>query len=662
MSSTGDARAEGPIVGIDLGTTNSLVAVAGWPGRLDLPRVIEGPGGEGALLPSVVRYDERGAVVEVGAGAKARAAAYPMLTVASAKRLMGRSARDAQGDAGYVSYSIVAGERETARIELGSKGSGVVVSPQQVGAEVLKELKRWAEAELKVKVERAVITVPAYFDDAQRQATRDAARLAGLNAVRIVAEPTAAALAYGLGLRRAGTSEGLRERVVVVYDLGGGTFDVSVLRITPGVGGGWGGGGGGDAEDEGSEAFEVLSTAGDTHLGGDDFDHALMGLIVEKLVAAGGLVLDERGPSAELKRALLHEAERVKIALSDSERAAAAVEVGGKVARVEVTRGEFEGLIEGAVQRTLRLCERALRDAARHGVGSAEGLKPEAVVMVGGSTRVPRVRMAVEGFFGMGAYYGVDPDKVVALGAAVQGSLLSGARRDAMLLDVIPLSLGIETAGGATAKIIVRNTPIPAAASEMFSTQVDNQTAVKLNIVQGEREMAGDCRSLGVYHLRGIPAMPAGIPQVKVEFRVDANGVLSVSAVERRSGKRLQVQVAANHGLSRDEVERLEAESFVHAREDMTRHRVADLVANAKLDVHWIGKQLSKHGAKLEGGKKAEIEAALGTLRGMIELAGEAEGWRRVNADDMHRAKEALDRASMALHEVSIAESLREGR
>lgn len=657
MSSTGEARAEGPIVGIDLGTTNSLVAVAGWPGRLDLPRVIEGPGEEGALLPSVVRYDERGAVVEVGAGAKARAAAYPTLTVASAKRLMGRSARDAQGDAGYVSYSIVAGERETARIELGAKGSGVVVSPQQVGAEVLKELKRWAEAELKVKVERAVITVPAYFDDAQRQATRDVARLAGLNAVRIVAEPTAAALAYGLGLRRAGAgaAEGSRERVVVVYDLGGGTFDVSVLRITPGVGGV----GGGGEEDEGSEAFEVLSTAGDTHLGGDDFDHALMGLIVEKLSAAGALVLDERGPSAELKRALLHEAERVKIALSDAERAEAAVEVVGRVARVEVTRGEFEGLIEGAVQRTLRLCERALRDAARHGVGSIEGLKPEAVVMVGGSTRVPRVRAAVEGFFGMGAYYGVDPDKVVALGAAVQGSLLSGARRDAMLLDVIPLSLGIETAGGASAKIIVRNTPIPAAASEMFSTQVDNQTSVKLNILQGEREMAGDCRSLGVYHLRGIPAMPAGIPQVKVEFRVDANGVLSVAAVERRSGKRLQVQVAANHGLSRDEVERLEAESFVHAREDMTRHRIADLVANAKLDVHWIGKQLSKHGAKLEEGKKAEIEAALGTLRGLIELAGEAEGWRRVNPDEMHRAKESLDRASMALHEVSIAESLR---
>lgn len=656
MSSTAETRAGGPIVGIDLGTTNSLVAVAGWPGRLDLPRVIEGPGGVGGLLPSVVRYGARGAVVEVGAGAKARAAEFPRLTVGSAKRLMGRSARDAQGDAGYVSYSILAGEGDTARIELGEKGSGVVVSPQQVGAEVLKELKRWAEAELQVKVERAVITVPAYFDDAQRQATRDAARLAGLNAVRIVAEPTAAALAYGLGLRRAGgggassDAEESRERVVVVYDLGGGTFDVSVLRITPGVGGGGEGG-----EDEGSEAFEVLATAGDTHLGGDDFDHALMGLIVQKAVAAGGLVLDERGPSAELKRALLHEAERVKIALSDAERVAAVV--GG--ARVEVTRGEFEGLIEPWVERTLRLCERALRDASRHGVVAVEGMKPEAVVMVGGSTRVPRVRAAVEGYFGMGAYYGVDPDKVVALGAAVQASLLSGVRRDAMLLDVIPLSLGIETAGGATAKIIVRNTPIPAMASEMFSTQVDNQTAVKLNIVQGEREMAGDCRSLGVYHLRGIPAMPAGIPQVKVEFRVDANGVLSVSAVERRSGKRLQVQVAANHGLSREEVERLEAESFEHAREDMTRHRVADLVANAKLDVHWIGKQLAKHGGKLEEGKRAEIEAALTTLRGMIELAGQAEGWKRVNADEMHRAKEGLDRASMALHEVSIAESLR---
>ncbi len=621
----------GVIVGIDLGTTNSLVAVSDERG----PRVLLGADGS-ALVPSVVRYESGGVVV--GAEARARAAEFPRSTVMSVKRLMGRSLRDAACDAAMLPYRVVEGANATARVavRVGETGAERVVSPQEVSAEVLRALKERAEAALGVPVSRAVVTVPAYFDDAQRQATRDAGRLAGLEVVRIVNEPTAAALAYGLGLRDAHDPRWKGVNTVAVYDLGGGTFDISVLRLTAA-----------EPCGDGLSFFEVLSTAGDTRLGGDDLDRALAEVILREAgVGAAG------ASPAEVSAARA-EAERIKVALSERESAAGRVEfAGGRSWSREVTRAELEELAEPLVRRTLECCRRALSDASRAGGGEIG-----AVVLVGGSTRMPLVRRRVAEQFGMEPYCAVDPDQAVALGAAVQASVLSGRAAGALLLDVIPLSLGIETAGGAVAKVIMRNSTVPARAREMFSTQVDDQSSIKLNIVQGEREMAADCRSLGEFHLRGIPPMPAGVPQVEVEFLVDANGVLSVSARERRSGRRASLQVIPNHGLSRDEVERMERESVTHAREDMTRHRITDLVANAGLDLKWIGEGLARHGAKLGPPYRAQLDGLAAALRGMVERA--KADWRSVDADELYRAKEALDRASLRLQEVSIAESLR---
>ena len=623
------------IIGIDLGTTNSLVAVADAHG----PRVLTDDEGH-AMVPSVVRYPvDPSEPRVVGRRAKSEAVLHPRSTVGSVKRLMGRSLADARDDLRYLSYEVVEGERGNARVRIARESDAMTLSPEEVSAHVLMELKRVAEARLGHPVSKAVITVPAYFDDAQRQATRIAGRLAGLEVVRIVPEPTAAALAYGLGLGRA-SDRHRQVSTVAVYDLGGGTFDVSILRLTPST-----------SETE-PFFFQVLATSGDTHLGGDDIDHLLVDHLLSE-ARAGGLLDAEPDPMT--RRTLLQEAERAKILLSGAMSATVRVEVGaGRVLERVVTREGLEAMMMPLVERTLASCSAAMRDAFKSAGGPSA---VDAVILVGGATRTPLVRRRVGEFFGLEPYTALDPDQVVAMGAAVQASILSGASKGMLLLDVIPLSLGIETVGGAVAKLVARNTMVPAKATEMFSTSVDGQTAIRLSVYQGEREMAADCRKLAELTLSGLPPMPAGVPQVEVQFLVDANGVLAVHAAERRSGKRAALQVVPNHGLTMQEVERIERESFLHAKEDMLRHRVVDLIANCSLDVKWISDGLRRVGDELDPAYRAELQGAIDALTTMVRAA--KADWRSVDAGAMSRAKDALDRLSVRLHETAIAKSLR---
>lgn len=594
------------IVGIDLGTTNSLIAFMDLTG----PQVI--PSADGAsIVPSVVSLAEDDSFI-VGEAARRELIDHPERTVYSVKRLMGRGVGDVKEELKLFPFQIAAGSENVIRLELGGK----TLTPPEISAQVLKQLKEQAEAYLGEEVTQAVITVPAYFNDAQRQATKDAGRIAGLEVLRLVNEPTAASLAYGLDKRKSG--------VVAVYDFGGGTFDISILRLQEGI-------------------FEVLATNGDTHLGGDDIDNRLLSIALEDIAAEWGEDVSGNGQAVQtIRRAVIEAKEQ----LSFVPQVAIHVEYKGRAYQREITRELFDGLIKDIIDRTLQPCREAMRDAK---------VQPEdidEVVLVGGSTRIPLVRQAVEALFRAKPHTELNPDEVVALGAAVQAAILSGDVQDQLLLDVTPLSLGIETMGGVVSKLIHRNSTIPASATEVFTTSVDGQRNVLIHVLQGERELVKDCRSLARFDLKDIDPVPAGMARIEVRFLIDANGILNVSARDIRTGKEQSVEVKPSYGLTDEQVEAMIMESFEKAEEDFQARQVRESRVEADAILAAVDKaKASDAWLDLTPEEQQSVENARNELLMVY------------NGDDhlvIHAAMEKLDNATRKLAENMMNTAVRD--
>ncbi len=610
----------GKIIGIDLGTTNSCVSVM----EGGKPKVIENS--EGArTTPSIVAYAEDGEIL-CGAPAKRQAVTNPKNTVYASKRLIGRrfEEKEVQKDIDLMPYSIVKADNGDAWIEV----RGKKMAPPQVSAEVLRKMKKTAEDYLGEEVTEAVITVPAYFNDSQRQATKDAGRIAGLEVKRIINEPTSAAISFGLDKQ-----EG--DRKIAVFDLGGGTFDISIIDI---------------AEIDGEHQFEVLSTNGDTFLGGEDFDQRLIDYIVTEFKKDQGV--DLKNDVLALQR-LKEAAEKAKIELSSSQQTEinlpyiTADASGPKHLTLKITRAKFEALVEDLIERTIEPCRIAIKDAGVKASDIAD------VILVGGQTRMPKVQDKVKEFFGKEPRKDVNPDEAVAIGAGIQGGVLQGDVKDVLLLDVTPLSLGIETLGQVMTKLIPKNTTIPTKQSQVFSTAEDNQSAVTIHVLQGEREMAHGNKSLGQFNLSDIPPSQRGMPQIEVTFDIDANGILHVSAKDKATGKENKITIKANSGLSEDEIQRMVKDAEAHAEEDKKAHELVDARNQCDSMVHSVKKSLSEHGDKVSADEKAKIETALKDAEEILKASGSDKAAIEAKTEALATASQKLGEAIYAQQQAA---------